>query len=258
MPTKIEWCNETWNPITGCSAISEGCKNCYARRMARRLAGRFGYPEAPNHFDVTFHIDKLEQPHRWKKPRKIFVCSMGDLFHKDVLYDWLWRVLDTAYDYKAYHRHLWLFLTKRPDIMAEEMDNWMRPKALSRLPKRWWLGVTCENQKRADERMPILLQIPAAVRYVSVEPMLERITLNYLQTDLVEIDALNGTHGVYRPHRGKNSRIDWVIAGPETGPGKRECKPEWIEDLYEQCQEAGIPFFDKRKKDWIAREFPGN
>jgi len=254
--TKIEWATDVWNPITGCSAISEGCKNCYARRMARRLAGRYGYPKAPNHFDVTFHIDKLEQPYRWKKPRKIFICSMGDLFHENVPYDWLWRVLDSAYDGESYHRHMFLFLTKRPDIMADKMDNWMRPKGLFRLPKRWWLGITAENQKRWDERC-FFLDIPASKHFVSFEPLLGAVEIESYPCPQCN-SLLNPQIAWPCPYcNGRRFKWpDWVIAGPETGPGKRECKPEWIESLYDQCYEAGIPFFDKTKNNWLAREFP--
>ena len=240
MTTKIEWCDETWNPITGCSPISAGCDNCYARRMARRLAGRFGYPETPNHFDVTFHPDRLDQPLKWKKPRRIFVCSMGDLFYEGVedhqINSVFIRMVNTA-------RHKYLILTKRPERMKDFISIGTGWRGMM---ENIWLGVTAENQQTADERIPILLQIPAAVRFVSGEPMLE------------EIDLAPYLGGYYLGEQslGRRSALDWVICGPETGPGARECKPEWIEDLYEQCKAAGVPFFDKRK-NYLAREFPG-
>ena len=247
MPTKIEWTDETWNPITGCTAISEGCKNCYARRMAQRLKGRFGYPE-DEPFRVTFHPDRLNQPFKWKKPRMIFVCSMGDLFHKDVKVSQLnmiFTVISISWELDLGHK--FLILTKRPKKMKkyiEEHGNY-ETAICSYDTSNVWLGVTAENQKRADERIPILLQILTKVRFVSVEPMLEEIDID---------DVRN--HYDYATGEIDKPFIDWVIAGPETGPGKRECKPEWIRHLCEQTHAAGLPFFDKTKKNWIARKFP--
>lgn len=129
--TKIEWCGATWSPITGCTPISEGCKNCYAQRMARRLAGRYGYPKAPNYFDVTFHSDRLNQPLKWKKARKIFVCSMGDLFHKSVEPIHRYRIFRTMILKADWHTYL--LLTKRPEEMAYHI-NIMR-NILSSVPK---------------------------------------------------------------------------------------------------------------------------
>jgi len=240
--TKIEWCDETWNPITGCTPISEGCQNCYAKRMANRLRGRFGYPE-DEPFKVTMHGDRLHIPGDWKKPKKIFVCSMGDIFHEDVKWNWQFSILQIAASLK---HHRFLFLTKRPQralhFLGGDGGFHLQRQNLGDWPfKNLWLGVTTENQKRADERMPVLLQIPAAVRFVSIEPMLGYVNI---------------TDWLYKTLHIDKYRLDWVIAGPETGPGARPCKPEWIENLYEQCQEAGVPFFDKRKTGWIAREFP--
>ena len=121
MATKIEWCQETWNPITGCTKISEGCKNCYAERMAKRLAGRYGYPPKPKQFKVTLHRDKVGLPTKWRKPRMIFVCSMGDLFHDEVEFGTIHHVFQTAADYQ---RHTFIFLTKRPHRMLE-FTKWM-------------------------------------------------------------------------------------------------------------------------------------
>ena len=242
MTTKIEWAEESWNPVTGCSPISAGCQNCYARRMAQRLKGRFGYPE-DDPFKVTFHIDRLDQPHRWKKPRRIFVCSMSDLFHKDVKGDWMWRILDSAYDSPSYHRHLFLFLTKRPEKMAAEMDNWMRCKALSSLPKRWWLGITAENQQTADERIPILLQIPAAKRFVSIEPMLGPI-------DLAGDDGGQPYFPFDNEEGTVTSGLDWVIVGGESGSRARPMHPDWVRSVRDQCQEARVPFFFKQWGEW--------
>lgn len=296
--SKIEWCDVTWNPITGCSPISEGCQNCYAKRMANRLRGRFGYPEE-DPFRIEFHPDKFDLPLRWKKSRKIFVCSMGDLFHvattlfgspfnRGINY-----VLDSYICYTNYpmrdaifavmeraKHHTFMLLTKRPENMklyfdavqkhkkeyadkfklcpTIEMQNSTAAKdarlwAKNPIPKNLWPGVTIENQKRADERIPVLLQIPAAVRFVSVEPMLGPVDLSQAMygKDPVGMNCFGFTDGF-----GYEACLQWIIAGPETGPKARLCKPEWIEDLYEQCKAANIPFFDKRKTGWIAREFP--
>ncbi len=236
--TKIEWCDATWSPITGCTPISEGCQNCYARRMANRLQGRFGYPAKPNQFDVTFHPDRLNQPSKWKKPKRIFVCSMGDLFHKDVTD----KQIDSIFTQMAYDQswplsglfnkqiHTFLLLTKRPERILSG-----HPEFFARWPNIWF-GVTAENQKRYDERWTIASQIPAAVKFVSIEPALEYVSIIKNQ------DTPTPWPG-------------WVIWGPETGPGKRPFKPEWAERTYELCKAAGVPFFDKRK-DYLAREFP--
>ena len=120
MRSNIAWTKETWNPITGCTKISPGCKNCYAERMARRLAGRHGYPDAPYHFDVTYHRTRLGKPYRWRKPRRVFVCSMGDLFHQDVNSGFIreaWNVMEST------RRHTFQVLTKRPDAMKKWLSN---------------------------------------------------------------------------------------------------------------------------------------
>lgn len=258
--TKIEWADKVWNPITGCTPISEGCRHCYAKRMAQRLKGRYGYP-ADDPFRVTFHLDRLNDPLRWKKPCRIFVCSMADFFHDDIDPDWQIRILDTLYHYDVYSKHIAMFLTKRPKNIIPIMENWRKCNALANYPKKWWFGVTTENQATANERISILLQIPAAIRWVSVEPMLENI--NILKHNLHSIrckDYPSASLGLPMSYagQGKNCecpKIDWVVAGPETGPGARPCPPGAIENLYEQCRAAGVPFFDKRL-DYLAREFP--
>lgn len=249
--TKIEWAEASWSPVTGCSPISEGCIHCYAKRMAQRLKGRFGYPK-DDPFRVTFHIDRLDQPLWWRKPRRIFVCSMSDLFHKDVKGDWMWRILDSTYDSPSYHRHLFLFLTKRPEKMAAEMDNWMRCKALSSLPKRWWLGISAENQQRFDERWPILAQIPAAKRFVSLEPLLSDIILKSWcpACQKLLLESLSETCGTCFT---KTIRPDWIIVGGESGPGARPVHPDWVRSVRDQCQEAGVPFFFKQWGEWIPK-----
>ncbi|MFA5107746.1 MAG: phage Gp37/Gp68 family protein [Patescibacteria group bacterium] len=236
MGTKIPWATDSWNPISGCDPISEGCKNCYARRMSHRLAGRFGYPESPHEFDVTLHPDRLELPLHWKKPRMVFVNSMGDLFHDDVKDEWIKTVFNAmATDILQPCWHTYLILTKRPQRMA---DFFVKNTTRGTLPwKNIWLGVTAENQVRADERIPVLLSIPAAVHFVSVEPMLDQMFLRG-----------------YLIHPG--NKLDWVIAGPETGAGARPCNPAWIFDLWKQCHLACIPFFDKRDYVNLERRWP--
>ncbi len=255
MPNKIEWVinpdgtkGETWNPITGCTPTSEGCKNCYAKRMAKRLRGRCGYP-ADDPFKVTFHPDRLDIPLRWKKPRRIFVCSMGDLFHEDVKDEWIDKVFATML---ACQRaplgelpilHTFMLLTKRPKRMANYLNIKDRSHIVALSEARYrgyvgsdprraicdaeWpirnilLGVTCENQAATDERKPWLLKCPAAVRFISAEPLLGPIVF----------DSLDGIHG--------------VIVGGETGPGARPMHPDWVRSIRDQCAAAGVPFFFK-------------
>ena len=252
--TKIEWLKDingdkgtTWNPVTGCTPASEGCQNCYARRMAKRLAGRCGYPK-DEPFKVTLHEDRLGEPLRWKKPRRVFVCSMGDLFHEDVPRWMRFEVMDIILQAK---QHTFLILTKRQANMKEFFE-WYYSKAGRTIEtiKNLWLGVTAENQARADERIPILLQIPAAVRFISVEPMLGPIRL---QRDwLMCPGGAEYGHGMSltRVHAGgccdRHPRIHWVICGSESGPNHRKTKIEWIRDLREQCISANVPFFLKQ------------
>ena len=206
--TKIEWSDEAWNPVTGCTPISEGCQNCYAKRMARRLKGRYGYP-ADEPFRVTFHPDRLERPLKWKKPRRIFACSMGDLFHEDVSFPWIDDVFSV---FNLCPHHTFIVLTKRPGRMLEwynqaDILGW----GSGDYNTNTWLGVTAENQERADERIPILLQIPAAVRFISFEPLLSKITgINF-------------------------KGIDQIIIGCESGPKRRKCEISWIESLIRQA-----------------------
>jgi protein gp37 len=189
MTTKIEWCQETYNPITGCTPISPGCAHCYAKRMATRLRGRYGYP-ADDPFRVTIHMDRFNpnhnrHPFRIKNQSMVFVCSMGDLFHKDVPESDICRVFTTAISDTP---HRFLFLTKRPDRMAEIV---LKYRAFQNNP-RIWLGVTVEN---ADYlwRVERLLQIPAAVRFVSVEPMLSEIDLTkYLNRGKLQENKTKG------------------------------------------------------------------
>jgi protein gp37 len=208
--TKIEWCTTSWNPITGCTAVSEGCQNCYAKRMANRLRGRCGYPVG-DPFGVTFHPERLEQLRRWKSPRLIFVCSMADIFHTRAI--GLSYTMRSLIAMKSSPQHAYLLLTKRPELAVEFKQDFA---------DNIWLGATAENQQRANGRIPILRDIPAAHRFVSVEPMLGPVDLF--------------------PYVG----LDWVIVGGETGPGARPCNPDWMRSLRDQCAEACVPFFLKQ------------
>jgi len=245
MPTKIEWATESWNPITGCSPVSEGCENCYARRMAYRLRGRFGYPK-DDPFKITFHPDKIEKPLHWKKPRVIFVCSMGDLFHKDVPHHtYIENEVTVNHIYltsKKCPQHIFLILTKRPKVM-KSFFSWITAFG-GKIPDNLWLGVSVENQQRADERIPILLQIPAAKRFVSIEPMLGPVNIiNKPWWDW------RYTYSFY-PKEYVKKPIDWVICGGESGPGARPMHPNWPRSIREQCREAEVPFFFKQWGEW--------
>lgn len=275
--TKIEWAESTWNPITGCTKISPGCKNCYAERMAKRLAGRFGYPEY-DPFAVTLHRDKFELPN-WRKPRMVFVCSMGDLFHEDVTIGALTHVLDVI---GQHPRHTFLILTKRPERIWPMFSGKHPASNKPDGPSTWrymsegtiipnvWLGVTAENQEQADKRIPVLLQIPAVKRFVSIEPMLGPVDLSDKLGDwtncpecgrgvAIDEDGLCVSCGADAYHWG----LDWVILGGETGPGWRNMDPQWARDVRDQCNAAGVPFFMKKTAgggqppdDLMIREYP--
>lgn len=255
--TKIPWAEKVWNPITGCTKISPGCQNCYAERMANRLRGRCGYP-ADEPFRVTLHPDRLEEPLRWRKPSMIFVCSMGDLFHEDVPRWIRFEVMDIILQAK---QHIFLILTKRPANMKDFFE-WYYTKAgrTTETIKNLWLGITAENQEMADLRIPILLQIPATVRFVSVEPMLGPVDLtavrlpDHLQPDWAYGMPYGITFDALQPNEShiydSENHLDWVICGGETGPHARPVHPDWVRNLRDQCQAAGVPFFFKQWGEW--------
>jgi len=241
MPSKIEWTEESWNPVTGCTPISEGCVHCYARRMATRLRGRAGYP-AQEPFRVTKHRDKLQQPRRWRRPRRVFVCSMGDLFHPEVDFSSIRDIYETA---REHPQHTYIFLTKRPHRMHQFTEYMLRKTDLTEIwGSNMWIGVTAENQARANERIPVLLDTPAAVRFVSVEPMLEPVKL----WERTPNGAMRNL-GPVATGRG----LDWVICGGETGPGARPMSPEWAQELLWECVTAHVPFFFKRHGSYNER-----
>lgn len=230
--TRIEWCEgpdgpgATWNPIMGCTPISEGCEHCYARRMIVRYAGRKGWPGSPD--AVTLFPERLGQPRRWRRPRRIFVCSMGDLFHEAVPADF---ILETWRAMAACPRHTFLVLTKRPRRLSEWIEDYA-----GFAEDNIWLGVTCETEQRAQERIPWLLQAEARVRFLSLEPMLGPIDL--------------GEFLRFRVPGGTVRSIDWVIVGGETGSGARPMHPDWVRGIRDQCEAAGVAFFFKGWGAW--------
>jgi protein gp37 len=251
--TKIEWTDATWNPVTGCTKVSAGCKNCYAERDFHRP-----YPGRA-FTDVRTHPDRLDQPLRWRKPKRIFVNSMSDLFHEAVPDSFI----DSVFIRMAIaQQHTFQILTKRPQRMLEWIPKMLwnvdgLANSLNYLPNVW-LGVSVENQEAADERIPLLLQTPAAVRWVSYEPALGPVDFRCIQTDMVEIDALTGDHGVYRPLAGRSEcKLNWVVAGGESGPGARPAHPDWFRKVRDDCRAAGVSFFFKQWGEWTAEERPG-
>lgn len=269
--SKIEWTDTVWNPTSGCSKVSAGCQNCYAERFARRLAGRCGYP-ANNPFQVTLHPKRLEEPLHWRKPKRVFVNSMGDLFHEAVDEKFIAKVfaiMDLA------RQHTYCILTKRPgrafQLLADEdfqfHVGWFQSQAVREfgLPKPeqigpWplrnvWLGVSVENQEAADERIPLLLQTPAAVRFISAEPLLGPVDLElylpYHNHPLKDEWHRNGYH-IRRLNIGiTEGTLDWIICGGETGPGARPMHPDWARILRDQAVTAGVPFFFKSWGEWV-------
>jgi protein gp37 len=208
--SKIEWTESTWNPVTGCTKISEGCRNCYAERLARRLKA-MNQPNYRNGFKVTLHPHVLDVPLRWRKPRMIFVNSMSDLFHKHVPTAFLLKVFDVMC---RAERHRFQVLTKRSERLRELSGRLPWPENI-------WMGVTVEAAEHLS-RLDDLRKTDAAIKFVSFEPLLGPIP---------QID-LDG--------------IDWVIVGGESGPGARPMHPHWATDIRDQCLDDDIPFFFKQ------------
>ena len=213
--SKIEWAEVSWNPVTGCTKVSAGCVHCYAERFSRRLAG-MGQVRYRNGFKVTCHEDSVGLPFRWKKPRLVFVNSMSDLFHEDVPFEFLSRVFKTMNDCR---RHQFQILTKRSGRLAELAG------LLSWSPNIW-MGVTVENQENIF-RVADLVGVPAAIRFLSCEPLIGPID------DL----PLDGIH--------------WVIVGGESGPEARSLEEEWIDAIRVKCERTGVAFFFKQ---WAGKD----
>lgn len=258
----IAWTEQTWNPLRGCSRVSDGCKNCYAENMAARFSDD-GQPYAgtinpeTKRWNGTIKLvhEHLQDPLRWKRPRMVFVNSMSDLFHESVpdeFIDQVFAVMTFA------HQHTFQVLTKRPKRMQEYMSrdpvtpaflemfklrngiefigpmtNWPR--------KNIWLGVTVENQESADERIPLLLQTPAAVRWLSMEPLLGSTNI------AIWLDQLPAVVD-QRP------RLDWIVVGGESGPNARPMHPGWARSIRDQCAEAGVPLLFKQWGEWAPHQ----
>ena len=299
--TKIEWSDDSWNPITGCSRVSEGCRNCYAETMAVRLV-HMGGKAAERYLGTVmrdwqrlekskprwtgrtiFHPDVLAQPLRWRKPRRVFCCSMSDLFHEANPFEWIAAVHGV---FAATPHITWLVLTKRAE-RAREFHEWIRKRA-SQASEPWqclwaaeridgfltgpertpipevdgsaWplpnvhLGVSVEDQPTADERIPILLECPAAVRWVSYEPALGPVDFEVW----TEIYCCSGREcGCYGyPIHGPGPYLDWIVAGPESGHGARPYDLAWFRDAREQCAAAGVPYFQKQLTHPNGRKVP--
>jgi protein gp37 len=271
MSTGIQWTDEVWNPSRGCSIVSAGCTNCYAMQMAHRFSGpgqpydgltRISGGRPVWTGDVRLVPEMLDKPLRWRKPRRIFVDSMSDLFHPDVPDEYIAQVFDVM---RRCERHTFQILTKRPDRMAEWMsrcanaesmgwvthngtpvsayggtgiivgtvpDGGLHPGTGWPLPNVW-LGTSVENQEAADERIPHLLRCPAAVRFLSCEPLLERTTVFSIDGPVYVAD-------------GEQSPLHWVVIGGESGPRARPCDVQWIRDIRDQCKDAGVACFIKQ------------
>jgi protein gp37 len=305
--SKIEWTDATWNPVRGCSRVSEGCRHCYAETVANRFCGP-GLPyEGVVQIDadgkglgkwngqIKFVEERLLDPLRWKAPRKIFVNSMSDLFHEnvtDAMLDQIFAVMALC------PQHTFQVLTKRPERMLAYLgraygrigDLVMKMRrergdrgCVGPLPHvapgaRWWPlanvwpGVSVEDQKAADERIPLLLQTPAAVRFLSVEPMLGDVDLDSILGGTRWIGGQRGCDGqhhgggtfdcpreLHHHHDDLCKRgIDWVICGGESGPGARPMHPDWARSLRDQCVAAGVSFFFKQWGEYLPAMTDGN
>ncbi len=223
--SKIEWTQMTWNPVTGCTKVSQGCKHCYAERLAKRLHA-MGVKHYENGFRVTLHEDSLEIPLKWKRPRIVFVNSMSDLFHEKVPLDFIKRIFDTMI---RTPQHTYQILTKRSERLRDVAHQLTWPANV-------WMGVSVENTD-VIHRVYDLQTVDAAVRFLSCEPLLGPL----------DTLPLNGIH--------------WVIVGGESGPEARPMKPEWVESIFDQCRQADVAFFFKQwggvRKDLTGRKLHG-
>lgn len=271
MASDIEWTDETWNPTTGCTPVSAGCLNCYAATFAHR-----GLTEAHRGLTVLrdgravfngkikLHEDRLAIPLKWRKPRRVFVDSMSDLFHEGVPFDFVDRVFAVM---ALCPQHTFQVLTKRPERMAEYVTSRGRAKRIWSavgiidpsvikiegknvewsfgIPANAWLGTSIENQDTADERIPHLLRCPAAVRFLSYEPALGPVVLRfYPSINQIQREQMLGYSAASRVADGM--KIGWVIVGGESGRGARPANIEWFRAVRDQCKAAGVAFFMKQ------------
>lgn len=217
--SKIEWTEQTWNPTTGCTKVSPGCKHCYAETMAKRLHA-MGVQGYENGFQISILPERLSEPLRRKKPTIYFVNSMSDLFHEDIPFAFLDKVFEVI---RQTPQHTYQILTKRSGRMRRFFMNKKRS-----VPENAWLGVSVENKKYGLSRIDDLRNVSATIRFLSIEPLLE------------DIGRLNLTN------------IHWAIVGGESGPKARPMKPEWVEKIKTQCQEQSVAFFFKQWGGWGA------
>lgn len=246
--TGISWTDSTWNPVTGCTRVSEGCRNCYIARTVPR--------QGQDPWTVVLHPERLYQPLKWKQPRRIFVNSLSDLFHEDVPDEFILECLTVMAIAK---RHTFQVLTKRPDRMRKLLSKWgpediyLYWRNFSGAPREidsWplpnvWFGVSIENQETADERISLLLQTPAAVRFISAEPLLGPV-------DLSRWTECGCTSGGEHCLLCLSGGLNWVIAGGESGPGARPCDVAWIRSIKEQCKAAAVPCFVKQLGSYVC------
>lgn len=219
MATKIEWTQKVWNPVTGCTKVSEACQNCYAEVMARRLQKMPGSADKyRNGFQPTIHVSSLGEPLEWKKPTMVFVCSMGDLFHKEVSFEFIDDVMRVI---EECPQHTFQLLTKRAKRMFEYFYNHRKVA----IPQNVWLGVTCENSSHKD-RIDYLRLLSAPVRFISCEPLLGNM-------NDINLDG-----------------IDWVITGGESGSCARRTPVDWFRGLRDACLRWNTPFFFKQWGAW--------
>lgn len=256
MSTGIEWTDETWNPVTGCDQVSPGCDNCYALTLAKRLKA-MGSPRYQNDgdprtsgpgFGLTLHPDKLDEPLRWRKPRRVFVNSMSDLFHPDVPAEFIADVFQVM---RNTPQHTYQILTKRPQrmkgLVSAMYAGW--DEVLSNV----WLGTSVENQQYAF-RIKYLIETPAVVRFLSVEPMIGPVDLSewlyaHGPWNVTEYGTECSCGAPIVDHQRdlcNGDRLHWVIVGGESGPNARPMNFEWVRDIRDQCEEAGVALFIKQ------------
>lgn len=253
--TNISWSDATWNPVTGCSKVSPGCDHCYAETLTAgrlRESPRYkGLTDAQGHWtgEVRCHPELLEQPLRWNKPRRIFVCSMSDLFHDKVPWEFTERVFQVMANCP---QHTFQVLTKRPGMMAEFAVYLRRKASLGVWPDNVWAGTSLEmerdGKKRLTGRLDCLARVPARVRFVSCEPLLGPLDLTgWLEDDQMAFNRFSHLFSMPRVKADPRPGVlSWVIAGGESGPGFRPIDLDWLEELAHQCTRAGVPLWVKQ------------
>jgi protein gp37 len=260
LTSPIQWTDATWSPVVGCKRVSRGCDHCYAFELhdRRYVAWKRGsWPSAPAQYHQPFSRvrllpERLAEPRHWRKPRRVFVNSMSDLFHEDVPDEFIDRVLDTV---RATPQHTYQVLTKRPERLAAYVRHWRAQQGDMRLPGNLWLGVSVEDQAAAEERIPLLVETPAAVRFLSCEPLLSMVNLERWLGVRVNEPECPWEPATYE--RKELSGLAWVIIGGESGRHARPMRPEWAQDLIDQCRAANVPVFMKQMGSVWARAHPG-